>query len=76
MLGVIIDPIVLEASVERISQAHMSHPYFTTDPSMFVVDAGLAQLINANCHVLKMSALVWGFPKNDEQLTQNEYVSQ
>ena len=44
-------------------------PYFTTDPSRFVVDAGLAQLINANCHVLKMSALVWGFPKNHERLS-------
>ena len=43
--------------------------YFTTDPSRFVVDAGLAQLINANCHVLKMSAGLWGFPKNHELLS-------
>ena len=33
--------------------------YFTTDPSRFVVDAGLAQLINAKPYVLKMSAGDW-----------------
>ena len=30
--------------------------FLTTDPSRFVVDAGLAKLINAICHVLKMSS--------------------
>ena len=32
-------------------------PYWAPDPSRFDVDAGLAQLINAKPHVLKMSAL-------------------
>ena len=44
-------------------------PYFTTDPSRFVVDAGLAQLINANCHVLKISLPAWGRPKNHKHLS-------
>ena len=43
--------------------------YWAPDPSRFDVDAGLAQLINAKSHVLKMSALVWGFPKNHELLS-------
>ena len=47
-------------------------PYLTTDPSRFVVDAGLAQLINANCHVLKMSAGLWGHLKNHEQRAAKE----
>ena len=45
------------------------NPYFTTDPSRFVVDAGLAQLINANCHVLKISLPAWGIPKNHKHLS-------
>ena len=34
-------------------------PYFSTDLSRFVVDAGLAQLINAKPHVLKTSCGLW-----------------
>ena len=55
------------AECQRVLGAE--HPYFTTDPSMFVVDAGLAQLINANCHVLKISLPAWGIPKNHKHLS-------
>ena len=43
--------------------------YWATDPSRFLVDAGLAQLINANCHVLKMSAGERVGPKNHKHLS-------
>ena len=53
-LQVASDPVALHAD-----EQDGSSPYFTTDPSRFVVDAGLAQLINAKPHVLKMSSTNW-----------------
>ena len=46
-------------AAQREILADLAHvaPYLTTDPSRFDVDAGLAQLINAKPHALKMSAL-------------------
>ena len=52
----------IEQSKAQLQQQHeeqikVVEERLTTDPSRFVVDAGLAQLINAKPHVLKMSAL-------------------
>ena len=44
------------ADVNRLGGLHDFDPYFTTDPSMFVVVAGLAQ---RNCQKLKTSCGLW-----------------